>query len=872
VAVTHARPAGSLTAVHKSLLISAALGLGAVGLLILRGDAAAPLALHVPGPAIAIGLTALFLLGDYVLLNVEFRRQAYTFTLAGVPLALGMMLAVPLTFVAARLIGSAIVLVIQRVAPVKVAYNLSAYMFEAALAATTAGILIGHPEHLGPLVAAGFGVVLLAGDFLMTCLVLGMIRIHNGPLKRSDAIEVFVQTVCLCIASTSFAMVVVLLIKQGVLGVVLVVILTVGLAVAYHAYIGMSRRHKSLALVHEFVTGSVGAESVETLGEQLLNRIRTLLNAASAELVIFDDVDGGSQQKPPASSSALPAETTTLVLSIAEDEKLQVRRSVLDRSDWLTSRVVSQEDSIVAGRNTKDPGLRRWLEDHGHRDAMIVPLLIPNQLTGVLTLADRLGDTRTFVAEDLTTLQTLTGHLAIAIRGARLVQRLAYDATHDALTGLANRSFLTHRLRDILATTGDSVAVMLLDLDAFKEVNDALGHHVGDQLLQVVAERLTTALPSDSTIARLGGDEFAVLLPNIAYGPAAGGQVAEQIWTALVRPVHLDEAVLTPDASIGVAIGSATDRTADLLRQADTAMYAAKTSGDNVVVYSPELDRGRAERLALLADLRAALDSAPEQLVLHYQPKIDLVSGEVTGVEALVRWHHPTLGILAPGAFIPAAESTGLIERLTPHVIQQALADCRRWLDRGHDISVAVNISARNLSDRELPVRIRGALARAGVPAEQLVLEITESSVVGDPEQTLPTLRQLAGLGLCLSLDDFGTGYSSLSYLQRLPVHEVKIDRSFVQGLSSGDSENSRALIRSIAGLGANLCLRVVAEGVEHVELLTELRDLGCHVAQGYYISRPLPMDNLTVWPSNLRTNAFPRLQLVTDAVRTSSG
>ncbi|MCW2541121.1 MAG: putative Diguanylate cyclase/phosphodiesterase [Frankiales bacterium] len=863
----HARPRRQLTAGQKTVLLSLALALAAAGLT-LQAPSYPLIALPASQPVIMVGLAALFLLAELVLLNVEFRRHAYSFTLAGVPLALGMMLLPPHVFVILRLVGSLAAFLIQRISPAKVTYNLAAYGFEAALAATAAGWLGGFDPHLDLVGAAIVLGLLIVGDQLMTQLVLTLIRMHNGALSRRETFSLVAEAAGLSVAASSFAMVIVLLLSDGILGIMLMVVLILASAAIYHGYAAMTRRHKSLALVHDFVTGGVGAESVEALGEQLLTRIRGLLRAARAELVVFDTgIGNGSPRtrvnRPHGTDTADGGEVATLVLSIGEDEILQVSHGTLDRADWLTSRVLSQSESIVAGRNTKDPGLRRWLSDHDYRDAMIVPLSMSSQLTGLLTVSDRLGETSTFVADDLSVLQTLTGHLAIAIGTARLVQRLGYDATHDALTGLANRSFLVHRIRETLATTQAKVGVLLLDLDSFKEVNDALGHHVGDQLLRVVAERLTASLPDTATVARLGGDEFAVLIPDITAGLAGGRAIADQIALALSRPANFDEAVITPEASIGVAIGSDADRTADLLRQADTAMYAAKTSGQHVAVYTPDLDRGRAERLALLADLRIALDTAPEQLVLHYQPKIELSRGDVTGVEALVRWHHPTLGILGPDSFIPLAESTGLIERLTPHVLDQALTDCARWLASGNDISVAVNVSARNLDDPELPKRVRQALIRAGVPARNLILEITESSVMGDAQHTEPVLHQLAALGISLSLDDFGTGYSSLSYLQRLPVHEVKIDRSFVIGLSGENPENCRALIRSITGLGSNLGLRIVAEGIEYPEHLSELRELGCHIGQGYHISRPLPAADITQWLASLRSNLQPRLQLV---------
>jgi EAL domain-containing protein (putative c-di-GMP-specific phosphodiesterase class I) len=292
-------------------------------------------------------------------------------------------------------------------------------------------------------------------------------------------------------------------------------------------------------------------------------------------------------------------------------------------------------------------------------------------------------------------------------------------------------------------------------------------------------------------------------------------------------------------------------------------MYEAKGNGQRLAAYGAHMDQGRIERLALLADLRTALTTNPEQLIMHYQPKLDLRTGSIEGVEALVRWNHPTLGVISPDRFIPLAESTGLIEQLTPLVLDLALTQCRDATVGGEPLCVAVNLSARNVSDSELPNRIAAVLAKTGTPPGRLVLEITESSVMGDPEQTLPVLHRLRELGVCLSLDDFGTGYSSLSYLQRLPVSEVKIDRSFVTGLGGDDPVSTRALISTIIGLGDALGLRIVAEGIEDQVTLNQLRDMGCDVAQGYFIARPMAHQQLSQWLAQHAREGTPRLRLL---------
>jgi len=840
-------------AARWTLLLSGVLAVVAAGLT--WQSAAEPiLIVHLPAPVVVAALAALFMLSEQFLMNVEFRRQAHSLTLAGVPLVLGVLLVSPQSFVIARLGAAMFAFVLQRISPDKIVYNGAAYACEAALDATVVHLWL-QPRHDMDLWTVAVTVLVIAAvDQLMSLLVLSLIRLHNGPLSPRDIIDVLVSAAALSMVASAFALVVLLLLRDGSLGAALVVILIAVGAGAYRGHASTRRRHQALTLIHEFVSDGVGAESLEVLAGQLLSRIRQLLRAATVEVMILD-----AQQAHQLVDPAEAENTSALTLTIGEDEVLVVGRRTVDYSDWIAVRALVQEEPTLAARTTKDRALRRWLLDRGLRDAVVVALPLSSGSAGTLTVMDRLGDTATFVEDDLTLLQTLTGHLAVAIRSTRLVEKLGYDATHDSLTGLSNRAHLSEQINQVLSTGTGAATVLLLDLDRFKEVNDILGHDVGDRLLKVVADRLRGCLPASATVARLGGDEFAVLL----RGAERTTELAELVADTLAQPVRFEEAMLTPESSVGVAVTTGLSVQPDLLRQADTAMYEAKANDRRVAVYGPEMDRGRIERLALVADLRMALTDHPEQMLLHYQPKIDLRTGAVTGVEALVRWAHPTLGVLGPDRFIPLAESTGLIEGLTPLVLEAGLAECRSWTADGYPISVAVNLSARNISDPLLPERVAQAIARIGLPADRVILEITESSVMGDPAQTLPVLHQLRDLGVCLSLDDFGTGYSSLSYLQRLPVGEVKIDRSFVMGLSGENRSSTRALIKTIISLGADLNLRIVAEGVEDEATLDELRELGCDVAQGYYMSRPLAGPDLRSWLGREPTETVPRLRLL---------
>ncbi|GLZ29139.1 hypothetical protein Lesp02_13290 [Lentzea sp. NBRC 105346] len=428
----------------------------------------------------------------------------------------------------------------------------------------------------------------------------------------------------------------------------------------------------------------------------------------------------------------------------------------------------------------------------------------------------------------------LLGHRRKILRQAATSE---HEATHDSLTGLANRALLTQRTTQALSRN-TPLALLLIDLDRFKPVNDTLGHAFGDRLLKHVADRLREAVRDDDTVARLGGDEFAVLLPDV--GDAAV-RVAERVHQALDVPVDLDGLSLEVSGSIGVAtypsLGCADVH--DLLKHADIAMYAAKRGRLGIAVYEPGLDEYTTAALTVISDLRRAIDQG--ELVLHYQPKAAVHSGAVCGVEVLTRWQHPTRGLLGPDQFIPAAEESGLIEPLTLYVLDGALVQTRTW-----DVPVSVNIGAQCLHNRSFPEQVAEALARHDVPADTLTLEITESAIIADPQCATEVLRRLKDLGVRLSIDDFGTGYSSIAYLRTMPVHEMKIDRSFTTNMLTDASSN--AITRSLLGLAHNLELEVVAEGVEDHETWSELAALGCDIVQGYCLSKPLPADEFAVW------------------------
>lgn len=431
-------------------------------------------------------------------------------------------------------------------------------------------------------------------------------------------------------------------------------------------------------------------------------------------------------------------------------------------------------------------------------------------------------------------------------------RELEHLALYDPLTGLANRSLLQDRLEQMLKVperTRELFTVMLLDLDRFKEVNDTFGHHTGDVLLKKVGRRLVEALRETDTIGRLGGDEFAILLPKTDSKSVV--LVANKLSKALEHPEDIEGLRFIVSASLGIAVypEHGTDAST-LLKHADIAMYEAKQSKTGYCIYHREIDIHSPRRLALMNDLRVAVEAG--QMQLHYQPILDLGSGAVRGVEALARWVHPEKGSIPPDQFIPIIEQTGLIRPFSRWVIDTALCQWAAWHARGIETVVSVNLSMRNLQDKEFPNELAELLQKWSVVPHTLLLEVTESAVMSDPDHVLMTLGYFHDLGVDVAIDDFGTGYSSLSYLKRLPVNEIKIDRSFVRDMR--EDKDDAMIVRSTIDLAHNLGLKVVAEGVEDEVTLRLLTELNCDLAQGYHFSRPVPADQVRfVYPKLVR-------------------
>ncbi|MFZ5765555.1 MAG: putative bifunctional diguanylate cyclase/phosphodiesterase [Thermodesulfobacteriota bacterium] len=432
-------------------------------------------------------------------------------------------------------------------------------------------------------------------------------------------------------------------------------------------------------------------------------------------------------------------------------------------------------------------------------------------------------------------------------QAAALEYQAMHDATHDQLTDLPNRVLLRDRLEQAINSAKrekQKVALFILDLDRFKEVNDTLGHYSGDRLLKQVALRLRGAVRQSDTLAHLGGDEFAILLTVIKESSDVD-VVRKKIQSVFKTPYVLEGLKLDVQAGIGAAIYPDHGRDMDsIMQKADIAMYAAKQHDSRFMLYSSDLDRHSTERLTMVGELRQGIEN--NELRLAFQPKIDARTNAVHGVEALVRWQHPQHGLVPPDEFIPLAERTGLIKPLSLWVLRQAVHQAAAWRTAGLRLGIAINLSPSTLLDSELPDLITGVLASSPLQPEMITLEVTEGSLIKDPNRAMEILKRLADLNIRISIDDFGTGYSSLAYLRKMPATEVKIDKSFVMDMMN--NENDAAIVRATIDLAHNLGLQVVAEGVESREIADRLRDLGCDLLQGYYFSKPIAAAELTEW------------------------
>jgi diguanylate cyclase (GGDEF)-like protein len=778
---------------------------------------------------------ALFFVGtETFVLNIQAKRETQTISFSELPLVLGLFFASPTALLTGRLLASVAVMVLVRRSPaMKVALNAALLLAETSVAIAVFSAIAGG-AGTGPLTWAAAYAGALTGDMVAALAVGCAITVYDGGVNwrslLTDAGSLAVPAM-----GVTLGLIAVLTLSASLTAGWLLLAFGALALMAFRAYASLAERHLNLERLYRFSRAVSSAPEVDEVIDNVLTQAKNLLRCEQAAAVFFSD-DGS---------------VIDVTAHRRSEPSARYREPAGTRHAWAIRQVVAGGETLLVPRNTRDADARTWLVTNGLRDAVVVPLSGGADVDGILVVADRLGDVRTFEEDDLLLLETVANHAGVALRNGELIGRLRHGALHDALTGLPNRAHLQEglaaALADIAAGGAPHAAVMILDLDDFKDVNDTLGHHHGDALLVEIGARLADVVGPVGLVARLGGDEFAVLLPSVADEEEVM-QVGRRVLRALEQPVALDGLEIEVGGSVGIAMapGHATEPSA-LLKCADLAMYDGKTySARGLRMYQPDLHASSPRRLTLVSELRGALQNG--QIQVHVQPQAELRSNRVVGVEALVRWRHPELGWIPPDEFVPVAERSGLIGLLTTRVLDAALAACALWRAAGRDLGIAVNLSARSLQDADLVEQVARLLRRHDVPADRLTLEVTEGSVMADPARAVALLHQLRDLGVRLSVDDFGTGYSSLSYLQRLPVQEVKIDRSFVAALH-GQNENV-AIVRAIVDLGRHLGLDVVAEGVEDDATWQLLGSMNCDLVQGWHLARPMPTHELLGWLS----------------------
>lgn len=784
------------------LLSAGLLGLAAVLVASVSASGVLPARHDAPAWWLLAPIVIAFAIAEATQVHVEFRRETFSASLSELPLVLGLFALPALTLVLARLLGAAVIFAIRRTPWNKSLFNLALFAAETAIAAALFDLVVPARSLQARDMALTFLCIGVA-EVASTVAVLVAMALLGGRVSAGGVRRVFESVALSGTLNTALALVVLIVVRFDPAGAVLLVVIGTVTVIAYRAHSDLLRKHHSLGQLYDLSRELSAAPSDEATRAVLGERCPALMRA---ERVVFRD----------------PSEA-------ADDELLQ--------------ELLHTGRPVVLPRRSRIPGVRSWLARHDLRDAVLVPWGANPELGGALQVENRLGEMSTFTPDDLRMLETVMTHADAALRASRSLAQLRHDARHDALTELGNRTALFGKIDHLLAS-GGSGSVLLLDLDRFKEVNEALGHGIGDRLLRAVAHRLGGLLPAEVTLARLGGDEFAVLLP--ASGSAASAlAVAEELRLALKEPYEVEGTPLEVCASIGIALVPEHGRDPiSLLQHADVAMYTAKRAAAGVAVYSSDDHGANLRRLTLSRELRRGVQNG--EIMVYYQPKVALRTGELVGVEALARWQLARRGMVMPDEFIPVAEQTGLIAALTEEVLQAALGQARIWLDGGRRVGVSVNLSGRGLHEPGLPRRVAEALGHSGVPADLLTLEITESSLIHDFESAVAVLDELAGLGIALSLDDFGTGYSSLSYLQRLPFQELKIDKSFVWAMNTEAS--GPAIVQAVIDLAHILGLQVVAEGVEEEHIRMALAKMGCDAMQGYLLSRPMTAEATTDW------------------------
>jgi diguanylate cyclase (GGDEF)-like protein len=808
------RPEARAWLLNLALIASVAIASPSV-----RGDRAYA-SIHLP----AWWLFAVLAVGQAYSLSFSIRNQSFQVVLETVPLVLGLFFVSPLELIALRVAAVLLVdLLIDRLPIVKAVFNVASIGLATLVATQILRAMASAHDGLHPAAwPATFGAV-VASEVICGLLVLAVLRMTGARAQIPEASRVVGVGILVSVVMTFFALVTAAALEYDLSAAWAISVFVVLALTAAQTYYRLIERTAALDRLYVVARelGPIASEPSDLA--PALMQLRQVMRARSLELAV--------------AGTATRDFATVISVSLSDhaDRDAVEERTLHDGLDQLVANRPREGRWAALLRPTS--ALRR------EPDRISAAVSTDDRTIGVLTAINGPDQKAQFDRSDLRLLEAAADQLAAALEKGRLVESLRRAATLDTLTGLANLD----SFRSFLDTSLDGTAggvLILLNLDRFREVNDMLGHEAGDAVLAEVARRLVSAPTQGSLVARVGGDQFAIAIPG-----SAGSEVARLAAMAVKSRVDgsIRFAEVSADVRVTIGIARAPDHgnnAATLLRRAEMAMAAAKGGTSGIGEWEPDFERDGSRRLQILTGLRAALSDG--SLRVDYQPKLRLGTGEVTGFEALVRWTHPEMGPISPGEFVPIAEATGLISALTSTVLRQALATCRAWHDAGKPVGVAVNVSARSLDDSVLVGQVAAMLTASGLEPQWLTLEITESSVMEDHLRSLEVLRDLRTLGARLSIDDFGTGYSSLHQLRGLPVHEVKIDRSFVDEVDSDEAD--RAVIRAVVELCDSLGLTTVAEGVEKASQAFALEALGVGYVQGYFHGRPMTADAAMEW------------------------
>jgi diguanylate cyclase (GGDEF)-like protein len=796
-------------------------------------------------------LAILFFVAERFVIDLEVREQTHSFSLSEIALVLGLVFAAPVDLLIGQALGAGLALALragQR--PIKLLFNIGNFALSTGVALLVFRSIVTGPDPSSPLGWLAAFAAALSSDFIAATNV--AIVIYLSQQERPNLGSLFGSGTLYTLVAPSIALIAATVLWHAPHAAWLLVVMAVVTFIVLRFHGRELRRVRSVSRLHESTRNIQQSFSLDEVARALLTTARNMFEGEMAELLLF----------PPSGDEG------RLLRMTADEEKPNWMEFQLDPREGVWARIAAEGRGLIVrdaagspdrggrllasvrsiGRPTDDTADRilSHFRARGIRGAIVAPLRVEDAIVGTLLVANRRGSWTDWTAGDLTLLETLANHAGVSIQNSRQADELANQrdelerrSTHDALTGLPNRVLFHRDVAGAIAADGaGGGSVLLLDLDRFKEVNDTLGHHNGDRLLVEVADRLKARFGESETVARLGGDEFAVLVRRSDLADVIAA--AETILAEFDSPFVVQGVTVQVEASVGISRYPAQGEDPDtLLRRADVAMYHAKGGHTRYSVYEAARDPYSEARLALLSELRRAIER--RELTVFYQAQAEATTGRVSSVEALVRWRHPQRGELPPDEFVGLAEHSEVIHALTSFVIETAVRQCAEWHAQGLPVRVAVNLSARSLHNTSLADEVARVLGEHGLPASALELEITETSIEADPAGTDALVQRLHELGVGVAIDDFGTGYSAFSYLQRLPIDEIKIDRSFVMGMET--DERKLQIVRSTIQLAHNLGVRVVAEGVETEAVQKRLARLGCDLVQGYVVSRAMSAD-----------------------------